>query len=199
MPRKAKAKPRTPAQIAAERLIRRAQDFDAVGLAPDAAGLNSNDDVAIVRMGEATAEGQRAAIDVARRLDAFEALRPSLQRSCPGAYDAARRLERTLLVSLGQHDHGRKPDRVDCEQAGLCRVDIIVSASQECLALRAQLPERDGWLLWELIAPTRPWTDWRQIAAYVTGESHAHAQAAAVRAACVNLRDAYGRRQRKAA
>ena len=40
---------------------------------------------------------------------------------------------------------------------------------------------------------------WRDAVAYVTGETHTHAQAAAVRAACVNLRDAYDKGVRQAA
>jgi hypothetical protein len=43
----------------------------------------------------------------------------------------------------------------------------------------------------ELISPRRAYDGWRDTVAYVTGESHPHGQAAAVRGASVNLVDAY--------
>jgi hypothetical protein len=66
----------------------------------------------------------------------------------------------------------------------------------------ARLPPRDAWLLTELVSPSVAiilnCTNWREIVAHITGETNAHAQAACVRAACVNLRDAYERIPRAA-
>lgn len=183
MPRRAKTKPKTPEQIAAERLIRRSMDFAVANLPSEAAGLDNHADVEVRR------KGQRNEL-TARRNDAFDALRSGM---APGCYDAARRLERDMLVSLGQHDHGRTPDRVDCEQAAFNRVDVICAASERVRRVREKLPERDFWLLSELIHPVREHATWRGAVAYVTGETHPHGQGAAVRAATVNLRDAYER------
>ncbi len=182
-------KPKRPHNPATERR----QAFEAIGLDGDAASLTQQQDVQIVRAGQVRdGEGHTVNNDVARRLDAFEALRESMQREpYTGCYDAARRLERDVLIALGQHDHGRAPDRVDCEQAAFNRVDTMIAASQRLELLRNSMASRDWVLLNELIYPTRARETWRDIVAYVTGERNANAQGAAVRAACVNLRDAY--------
>jgi hypothetical protein len=185
MPRKAKAKPKSPAQIAAEKLARRRQDFAAVNLQSDGADLAAHTDVAIRR------EGQKNVL-TARRLDVFEALKAGMQ---PGCYDAARRLERDITIRRGEHDHGRPMERVDGdEQAALCRNDQIIAAGERVDAVLKRLSGRDAWLLTELISPQPSRPGWRETVAYITGESHLHAQGAAVRAACVNLRDAYEER-----
>lgn len=187
-------KPKSPQQIAADKALRRSQDFAAVGLSDDAAMLQANDPVEVTRAGSVRVDGKTVDIDVARRLDAFEALRPSMDRETfAGAYDAARRFERDVLRSLGQHDHGRTPDRVDCEQAAFGRVDAIIDASKRVQRIKDRLSERDAWMLTEMIAPTREWRDWRHTVGHITGESNQNAQGAAVRAACVCLRDAYMR------
>lgn len=190
-----RSKPKSPEQIAADRIAakfaERMQDFAAVGLAPEVAALTNHTDLQVTRAGHAR-DGRTVAEDSARRLDAFEALRSSMAREpYVGSYDAARRLERDMLIALGQHDHGRPLDRVDCEQAAFNRVDTMVYASERLEKLRQRLPERDWWLLSELIWPTRDRTTWRSAVAYITGEQNLNAQGAAVRSACVNLRDAY--------
>lgn len=181
-----KHKPHDPALI-------RSRAFEAVGLPADASGLAVHDDIEVTRAGEHR-QGKAVAEDSARRLDAFEALRVSMAKSdFAGSYDAGRRLERDILISLGQHDHGRPVDRVDCEQAAFCRVDAMIDASKRVMWIKARLADREAYLLWELIAPTREYRTWRAAVAYVTGETNWNAQGAAVRAACANLRDAYQR------
>ncbi len=190
MPRKAKAKPKSPMQIAAEKLQRRRLDFAAANLAADAAGLSANADVEIRR------QGQKNTL-TARRLDVFEALKSGM---APGCYDAARRLERDMITRRGEHDHGRPLERVDGdEQAAFCRNDQIIAAGERVDAVLKRLSGRDAWLLTELIVPQPSRATWRETVAYITGETHQHGQAAAVRAACVNLRDAYEERERRAA
>lgn len=181
MPSKPKAKAKSAAEL-------RAQDFAAASLPIDGAALINHADVEVRR------KGQRNELS-ARRADAFDALRSGFE---PGCYDAARRLERDILISLGQHDHGRTPDRVDCEQAAFNRVDVICAAAERVRRIREQMPERDYWLLSELIYPAREHATWRGAVAYVTGETHPHGQGAVVRAACVNLRDAYDRLHKRA-
>lgn len=179
MARKARSKPKTPAEIAAMKLAKRRQDFEAVGLQPEAADLPANEAVHVER------EGQRNA-ERASRADAFEALKVGL---APGCYDAARRLERDILTRYGWTDRGRSGQRVDCT-AGLT-TDAKLKAGWRVDAVMGRLSYRDAWLLTELIVghPDRP--IWRQTVAYITGEEHTHAQAAVVRAATVNLREAY--------
>jgi hypothetical protein len=191
MSRKRKLKPKSPAEIMAERLARRARDFEAVGLAGSAAGLSANDAVEVRR------EDVRHVLG-ARRLDAFEALRDSLS---PGAYDAARRLERDLTIRAGEHDRGRAMLRVDCD-AGRDRTDEMLAAGERVAAVLGRLARRDGLLLTELIRPspgvqlTCP--TWRAVVAHITGETNDRGQAAIVRNVCANLAEAYQVKERAA-
>jgi hypothetical protein len=193
MARSKRKTPFDPAASARAALLNRMAGFEAIGLQPEAAALPVYDSIELTRAGE-TRSGKKVEGDAARRLDVFEALRPSMNAErFVGAYDAARRLERDILVSLGQHDHGRPIERVDGEFAAFCRADAMIDASKRVMRVRDRLAERDVWLLWELIAPTRPWPTWRSIVAHITAETNFNAQGAAVRAACVNLRDTYER------
>lgn len=192
------AKPKSPAQMLADRLAKRAADFASVGMAPDAASLQQHDALEITRAGEARADGKKVDNDVARRLDAFEALRPSMARGqFAGSYDAVRRFERDMMTSLGLHDSGR-PEKVDDSNTPGDRTDAIIAASDRVSRVRAKLLDRDGWLLTELIVPKIEGEEWRAIVARITGETNLNAQGAAVRSACVNLRDAYEKLQAKA-
>jgi hypothetical protein len=181
MTRKARAKPKDPQVAAAER---RAAAFAAVGLQMGASGLQANRDIT-AQQKERDHEAR------ARRMDAFEALKESLVK---GAYDAARRLERDIIIAKGEHDQGRHLERVDNEQAG-DRTDAMVDAGKRRDRVLAHVGHRDAWLLAELVSPSVQTrlsaTDWRGIVAYVTGEENPHAQAAAVRATCANLVAAY--------
>ena len=180
-----RAKPKSPAQIMAERLARRAGDFEAVGLQREAAALASSEAVEVRRAGRAHVAG-------ARRLDAFDALREGM---APGGYDAARRLEADLRLRRGEADHGRSLIRVDGGGDGPVLLDRQLAAGRRIDAALARVGARDAQLLCELIYPSVERPGWRQTVALVTGETHSHAQAAAVRAACANLAAAYeGRR-----
>ncbi|MDQ0462613.1 hypothetical protein QO010_000361 [Caulobacter ginsengisoli] len=193
MSRKRKLKPKSPAEIAAERLSRRARDFEAVGLAASAAALASNDAVDVRREGRTHTLG-------ARRLDAFEALREGM---AAGAYDAVRRLERDLTIRAGEHDRGRAMVRVDCDMGlGPGRTDQMLAAGQRVDAVLGRIGRRDGWLLLELLRPT-PETrialpTWRAVVAHITGEENDRGQAAIVRNICANLAEAYAWRERAA-
>lgn len=175
-----KAKVRTPEQIAAERAEQRRRDFEAVSLPGDAAALPVHATVQVDRESQVTVER-------ARRMDAFDALKDGMQ---PGAYDAARRLERDLLTARGEHDRGRSAGRVDNGRKGHPTLAMI-AASGTVKAILSRVGERDGWLLAELIAPSVPiklrCSTWREIVAHITGESHAMGQGAVVRSACANL------------
>jgi hypothetical protein len=188
-----RSQPKSPEQIAAEKLARRMQDFSAVDMQPGAAALTANGDVLIER-------GNQEHVERARRLDAFEALKADMNRKAPGAYDAARRLERDIIIRRGEHDHGRPPEKVDgAIISAYCRNDQIIAAAERVNAVMRGLSDRDAWLLRDLIVLPPNRDHWREVVSFITGETHTHAQGAAVRAACVNLRDAYERLERKAA
>jgi hypothetical protein len=190
-----RAKPKHPSIAAAER---RRKDFAAVNLPDDACKLQAFADVEITRAGQRR-EGRVVDKDQARRMDAFGALREGME---PGAYDAARRLELDIAIRCGEHDRGRPMERVDGESP-TDRMDNMVAAAKRVDAVLSRVGPRDAWLLSELINPSVSVSlrcqTWREVVAYITGETHAHAQGAAVRAACANLRDAYDLVQRRAA
>lgn len=186
-------RPKTPEQIQAERLIRRARELEAVNVQPEAAALQTSEDIEVTRKGQKRGD-QKADHDGARRLDAFAALKDGM---APGAYDAVRRFEADICTRRGESDKGPSGERVD-RTAGLV-TDAMLMAAQRIDAVTARLPPRDWWLLMELISPRKDWGGWRNTVSYITGETHQHAQGAAVRAACVNLRDAYEAMERRAA
>lgn len=181
-----KTKPSSPEEIARKAAERRRKDFEAVGLSSEMADLVRNAGIEPTRAGDQR-EGQTVKEDTARRLDVFSALRDGMAK---GAYDAARRLERDMLVRRGLGDKGQRTERVDCESS-LDLTDLIILAAQSCDYVKARLSSRDWWLLNELIHPSYDRGDWRAQVLYVTGETSWNAQGAAVRAVCVNLRDAF--------
>jgi hypothetical protein len=200
MARKKPGKPKSPEEIAAERIAKRARDFDAVNIQPEAAALEAQDDIAVTH-------AERTKVDGARRMDAFEALKPEMAKKNPGAYDAARRLERDMAIRMDEADRGQRMERVDCD-AFREALQRRIEAGERVDAVLAGVGERDAWLLQELIRPTLIRRDiitrpdqgppitvslkgWRAIVAYVTGEDNPVAQAAAVRSACANLAASY--------
>jgi len=201
MAKRQRPKRKTSAEIAAEldarrtrekleRLAARGRDLEAVGLPKDAAILETHSNIEVIRTG-ADRDGQTVDHDVARRLDAFEALRPTMAHLV-GAYDAARRLEADMLTRLGMGDGGRSMSRVDGEQRR-DKTDIMRKAGEAVDAVLALIPERDQWLLAQLIQNTLGKPDWRAIVAHITAETNPSAQAAVVRSACSNLAEAYAK------
>jgi hypothetical protein len=182
MARRNRQKPSDPE---AARLARRVKDFGAVGLQPDSAALPAHDNIEVTRKAM-DREGHKVDHDVAQRMDAFDVLKKGME---PGAFDAARRLERDMLIRRGEADHGRSLERVDCT-AGFT-TDRVIKAAEDVEFVTNRLAPRDWWLLVELINPRKAWTTWRETVAHITGEENANAQGACVRYACVNLRDAY--------
>lgn len=170
----------------------RRRDFDAVGLQREAADLPQHGDIQITRAAE-DRDGKTVDHNVARRTDAFDALKQSMnsQPRYHGCYDAARRFERDILLARCEGDRGARSERVDCEPGREVEFRFVVAAT-DVAWLKTELPRRDFWLLSELIAPSREYENgWRGTVYYVTGEDNPNAQGAAVRFACANLRDAY--------
>jgi hypothetical protein len=175
---------KTPEQIAAELLAKRLQDFHAVGLPAGLAALPAGSNIEITRTAEKR-EGQTVEANSARRLDAFTALRRMME---PGCYDAGRKYEHQMLVRRGENDRRTAMERVD-RTSGLTS-DAMVDAALWLEAVDAMLSRRDRRMLLELIEPTKAWASWRDLVQAIAGEKLEHAQAAAVRAMAVNLRDA---------
>lgn len=182
----AKRRPSSPEEAHRKMLQARKKAFEAASLPTHMAELDKNANIEATRAGDKR-EGQTVKEDSARRLDAFASLKDGMDK---GAYDAARRLERDLLVRRGEGDRGHRTERVDCEEGGDLS-DLIVSAGEDCDYVKSRLSRRDWWLLHDLIAPNVERESWRAHVFYITGEANLNAQGAAVRAACTNLRDAY--------
>lgn len=188
MARKSKPKPKTPDQIQAEKLKARKRDFEAVNLPADAAELPNHQGVVITRAGEAR-DSQKVEDDTARRADAFDVLRKGF---VTGGYDAVRRLERAMLRQHGEGDKGRNLERVDGSPGSEIHTILAkVDAGTEVAWVLRHTGDRDALLLGELLRPKTHRPTWRDHVAYVTGETHEHAQGAAVRAAVANLVPAY--------
>jgi hypothetical protein len=192
MARRARAKPKSPDQILAERNQRRVPGFEAVSLQPEMAQLPRNLDIEVTRAGDKR-EGRRVQEDSARRLDAFLALRDGMR---PGAYDAARRMERDIMTRRGEGDRGKPTERVDGDEALKDHTDQMVDAGRRLDKLKDKLSDREWWLLHELIAPSIERDGWREIVAHITGEDQPNAQGAVVRSACANLAEAYDKLDR---
>jgi hypothetical protein len=215
MARRRKPRP-TPEQLAEQAAARRAearrQSFASIGLAEDAADLLQNQAVTVEPVTRADATtGERGNDKRARRDDVFEALlrrgritarsseedrREDGRRAA--ALNAARRLERDMLIRRGEGGNAGEPTaRVD-ESSPAVRprwVVVMVEAGERVDAALSRVGHRDATLLCELIQPSRIITAeaerWRAVVRLMTGERHRNAQAARVRAACDNLAAGY--------
>lgn len=173
---------------------KRMADLASVNLQPDAVNLPRQADIEVTRSGHQR-EGRRVQDDSARRLDAFSALKDGM---APGAFDAAKRLERDIHIRYGLHDHGR-PEKVDCEPQKFDRTDKMIMAGERVDDVLSRLGDREGILLTELIMPQPQHPTWRDVVLHWMGEINPHAQCAVVRLACMNLRDAYERTAKRRA
>lgn len=195
MARKSKARPKSPQEIAADKLAARKLDLEAVNIQPDSAALPSSEAIEVTRAGQKRGD-QTVKEDNARRLDAFAALKEGMAQ---GAYDAMRRLERDMLIRRGEGDRGPMGIRVDCQDSDFARAMKIVEAGERVDAVYSHISLRDRWLCEELICPAIDRGTWRDHVDYITQESHPHGQGAVVRALAVNVRDAYVAIERKVA
>jgi len=184
-------RPAKPRQLSA--LAKRRLDLEAVSLQPDAANLPMQQDIEVAREGQ-TREGRKVDTNLARRHNAFSALKIGMAH---GAYDAARRFEMDLLTRHGCADRGRSLERVDCTAGPT--TDKVIAAGQRVEDIQDRIPPRDFWLLCELIVPPIDRGTWRDHVQFICGEKHSEGQAACVRSACINLRDAYTAIERRTA
>lgn len=178
-------KPKSPEAIAADKLAARRRDFEAANL-PDSAELQTAYDVEVRR------EGQKNVL-TARRTDVFDLLKPGM---APGAYDAARRLERDMRIRAGETERGSPMPRVDALPADVARALRMAAAGQRVDHIMGRLPIRDALVLRCLIEPIRDAT-WHASIERLTGETHPHAHGAVVRGVCLNLRDTYTAMERR--
>lgn len=177
-----------PTDPEAVRLAKRSQALAAVGMQPEAAGLPQHDAVETTRMGEERETGnKKAGHDVAKRVDAFLALRDGMEVGC---YDACRRFEREVLESLKQADRGPRTERVDCDD-GRDKEFRFIASAVSVAKVRQRLAERDFWLLSELVSPSIEGETWRQTVGRITGEENWNVQGGIIRHVSVSLREAY--------
>lgn len=215
---RSRPKPKSPEQIAKDKLEARQRDLEAVNIPADFASLAVHENIGVTRAG-ASRGTQKAGQDGARRQDVFDALRPDMQKD---HYNAARQLCDDITKSRGEHDRGRAMFRVDNDGPEKDRMDAMIAASSEVKRALGCVGNRDSWLLMELIVPSlgcfesgwkapqmkgetkeayekrQTFFGWRATVAYITGESHLHAQGAAVRSACANLAQAYDKHAKAA-
>lgn len=172
---------------------KRMADLASVNLAPESVALSAYAEVEVTRTGQ-TREGRKVEGDQARRHDAFSALRTGMAAGC---YDAARRFELDLLTRHGLSERTAGTQRID--QTAGHTTDLMRTAGIMVDKVQDSIPPRDYWLLCELIVPPVDRGSWRDHVQFICGEKHTEGQAACVRAATVNLRDAYRAIERRAA
>ena len=192
MPRK----PSDPATIARRTAERRRKDFASVDLAPEAADLPQNAAVLVEPVTRADpGAGVKGNEKRAQRQDVFARLYARSALTTP-QLDAVRRLERDMAERRGEGDGGGGGlgTRVDCARP-IPVSDRSIAAAERVEAAFARIGRRDAELLTELLEPRRVLTTeaerWRVVVRLITGETHSHAQGAAIRAAADNLAQAY--------
>lgn len=121
------------------------------------------------------------------RLNCFNTLlRPGcLER---GAVDW---LDELIRTANGENGHERRPDfiRASTEGApGQTVTDAMIEAGQRLRIVSLAFAPPHARMMFGLLKPDADLiTRWRDVVEQCTGETHSHAQAAAVRAACAHL------------
>lgn len=145
--------------------------------------LPANDDV--------QAWAARSRTGVYRR-DVFDRL---LAGERPSMLAAVRRLQADVGSRIGSAGGvGRYAERIDVSRVDDLRLDRQLSAGARLGKVLALAGQRSARLLLALVEPETALgrsTDWRKVIEQETGERLAEVQAEVVRAACVDLADAY--------
>lgn len=194
-PRRKPASPEKIAAIAAERrLAEKVADRnpEAWGANVEAMAMPANASVAVT-MDRARAK----TVQTAKRMDAFSALATGMPQA---SYFAALRLQVDITIRKGEQDRGRNFNRVDCESP-TDRTDAMIAAARRIEAVFARIGGHTQWLLTELASPSEvtrlQHQNWREIVAYITGETNPMAQGATVKHACQDLALAYAEMDRE--
>lgn len=112
-------------------------------------------------------------------------------------------LEELVRTANGENSQERRPDFVRASTEGAPGQNItdgMIAASFRLSVVLENMAPAHGRMLMELLKPDADLiTRWRAVVQSSTGETHSHAQAATVRAACTSLvwvRDNIGRLER---
>lgn len=190
MARTRKAKPKSPEQIAAEKMAKRVQDFQLVGLSASAASLPANNDVQVDRATRQSA-GERGNVDRASRLDVF-ALLYDRKGLTIEQYRAVRRLEERQAVAMGAERPAKLGEFVQTGHATDLVTAAMIDASNEVKDILKSCGGINARLLQDLTAhQAAVLTRWRVTVQRVTGETRPDCQSAAIRSACANLAEAW--------
>lgn len=196
MPRK--PKPKSPAEILAERAARRAETHarekdeaarpETWGV--DVEALQPQPDVRLKM-----SASRRDVVQSARRDDVFDRLlaRGALSAS---AHAAVRRLDADLTERRGEGRSQERGPKVDCQTSHDLVTQRTLDAGARVERALGLVGRRDAALLQELLEPRlvlagAPVERWREVVRLITGEGRPEVQAGAVRAASENLAWAY--------
>ena len=133
------------------------------------------------------------------RLNCFNTLLPAggLERA------AVDWLDDLVRTANGENGGDRRPDHIRSSTEGAPGQnvsDAMVKAGRRLQVVAEALPPTHARMLFELMKPDADLiTRWRDVVERCTGETHSHAQAAVVRAACTSLvwiKDTIGRLER---
>ena len=121
------------------------------------------------------------------RLNCFNTLLPA---KCQER-DAVDWLEELVRTANGENAQERRPDHVRASNdgpPGQNISDAMIQASIRLEVVMENMAPQHGRMLMELLKPDADLiTRWRGVVERCTGETHSHAQAATVRAACTSL------------
>lgn len=194
MARNRKLKPKSPAEILAERAeIQAREKADAANPANwgvDHAALSRQPDVRV-----ATSRARPGAVQAARRDDVFDRLLARAALSAK-AHAAVRRLDADMTERRGEGRGQERGPKVDCQTSRDLVTQRTLDAGARVEGALALVGRRDAALLRELLEPRLVLAGdaldrWRAVVRLITGESRPEVQAGAVRAASENLAWAY--------
>lgn len=186
MSRKKRAKPFDPA--AAERLRKDRQE--------------NADNISAIRAQPSTAVNvctKTGRLTGAWRLNCFNTL------LSPGGLErqAIDWLDDLIRTANGENGGDRRPDHIRASSEGAPGQNIsddMIKAGRRLQVVTEALPPQHARMLFELLKPDADLiTRWRGVVERCTGETHSHAQGAAVRSACTALvwiKDTIGRLER---
>lgn len=112
-------------------------------------------------------------------------------------------LDDLVRTANGENGGDRRPDHIRSSTEGAPGQnvsDAMIAAGKRLQIVSESMAPAHARMLFELLKPDADLlTRWREVVARCTGETHSHAQAAAVRSACTSLvwiKDTIGRLER---
>lgn len=174
MSRKKKAKPFDPAEAQRHKAEREAN-------AAEVARLRAQPSTAV------NVDARTGRLTGAWRLNCFNALLAER----PAEKAAVDWLDDLIRTAAGENGQERRPDFIRASNDGAPGQNIsadMIAAGEVLQAVTEAMAPRDVRMLFELLKPDADLlTRWRDVVVRCTGETHTHAQSAAVRSACASL------------